>query len=285
MKSQKRKKITVLDFLEMKEADEKISMLTAYDFPMAKALDEAGIDAILVGDSMGMVVYGQKNTLPVKVDDVIRHTQAVSRGINRALLIADMPFLSFGLPEIALKNAGRMLKEGNANAVKLEGGRERKNTIELLVKNGIPVMGHVGLTPQYYNSFGGFKVQGKSATSAKRIIEDAKILEKAGVFSIVLESIPWTIAKIISNEVDVPTIGIGAGPYCDGQVLVSQDMMGFFKGSPFSFVKQYAKVWDIMVDSTHKYIEDIKKGIFPTTNHSYDFPEEDLEKIKELYKN
>ena len=235
--SSKTKKITILDFLEFKKQKQKITMLTAYDYPMACALDNAGIDAILVGDSMGMVIYGQKNTLPVTVEDIIRHTQAVTRGAKRAMVIADMPFMSFSLPEDGLKNAGKMIKNGNANAVKLEGGRIREKTVKLMVENGIPVMAHIGLTPQYYNEFGGFKVQGKSGMAAKRLLEDAKILQESGAFSIVLESIPWKIAKKITESIDIPTIGIGAGPYCDGQVLVSQDMMGFFEFTPFSFVK------------------------------------------------
>src|SRR6056297_232776 len=182
MTPQKRKKITVLDFFQKKQEQEKITMLTAYDFPMARALDKAGIDAMLVGDSMGMVIYGKKNTLSVTVEDIIRHTQAVAQGAKRSLVIADMPFMSFGIPKIALKNAGRMIKEGGANAVKLEGGVERIETVKLLTKNGIPVMAHIGLTPQYYNSFGGFKVQGKNAESGKKLLDDAKALQEAGAF-------------------------------------------------------------------------------------------------------
>ena len=280
-----KRKITTLDFLEMKKNQEKITMLTAYDYPMAKALDEAGIDAILVGDSMGMVIYGYPTTLPVTVEDVLRHTQAVARGAKHALVIADMPFMSFALPEDALRNAGKFIKFGNANAVKLEGGREREKSIKMMVESGIAVMGHIGLTPQYYNQFGGFKVQGKSADAAAKLIEDAQILEEAGVFSIVLETIPWKIAQEISKSVHVPTIGIGAGPYCDGQVLVSQDMMGFFESTHFKFLKQYANVYKTMTESTQQYIQEVKGTTFPETSHSYEIPEEEyaafMKKLKE----
>jgi 3-methyl-2-oxobutanoate hydroxymethyltransferase len=278
------KKVTALEFIEMKKRNEKITMLTSYDYPMAKALDNAGIDALLVGDSMGMVIYGHSSTLPVTVDDTIRHTQAVARAVQRAMVIADMPFMSFALPEDAVRNAGNMLKFGNADAVKLEGGRERVKSIKMMVECGIPVMGHIGLTPQYVHQFGGFKVQGKTATAAERLIEDAKLLEEAGVFSIVLETIPWKIAEEITKVVKVPTIGIGAGPYCDGQVLVAQDMMGFGEATYFKFLKKYANVWDVMVDAGKSYISEVKNGTFPTMENSFEIPEEEFQLFKDAIK-
>jgi 3-methyl-2-oxobutanoate hydroxymethyltransferase len=282
----KMKKITPLDFMDMKKRKEKITMLTAYDFPMAKALDTAGIDALLVGDSMGMVIYGHKSTLPVEVNDILRHTQAVARAAKRAMVISDMPFMSFALPEDAVRNAGKFMKYGNADAVKLEGGREREKSIKLMVECGIPVIGHIGLTPQYVNQLGGFKVQGKNSSAAEKILEDALILQEAGVFSIVLETIPWKVAEVITDKLKVPTIGIGAGPYVDGQVLVSQDMMGFFEGISFKFLKRYANVWDTMLKSSKEYLEDVKNSVYPTENHSYDIPDEEfqnfLARVKEF---
>lgn len=271
----KRKKISAIDFIEMKKKKEKIAMLTSYDFQMAKALDKAGIDALLVGDSMGMVIYGHPTTLPVTIDDTIRHTQAVARGVERAMVIGDMPFMSFALNEDALRNAGNIIKYGNADAVKLEGGREREKCIRMMVENGIPVMGHIGLTPTYIHQFGGFKVQGKTATAAGRLIEDARILEEAGVFSIVLETIPWKVAQEITKRVHVPTIGIGAGPHCDGQVLVTQDMLGFGENVYFKFVKKYANVYETMINSGKSYLSEVKNGAFPTTQHSYEISDEE----------
>lgn len=274
-------KITTLDFLSMKENGEKITILTAYDFIMAKALDTVGIDALLVGDSMGMVIYGQDSTLQVTVDDVIRHTQAVARAAKHSMVIADMPFMSFALPEDALKNAGRFIKEGNADAVKLEGGRERVKSIRMMIECGIPVMGHIGLTPQYFHQLGGYKLQGKNAHTAERLIEDALILEDAGVFSIVLEMVPWQVAKEISERVKVPTIGIGAGAYCDGQVLVAQDMLGFSNRKPFKFVKKYADIWNIMLKASQEYINDVKSNQFPLEDNSFNIPEDEYLMLKE----
>jgi 3-methyl-2-oxobutanoate hydroxymethyltransferase len=283
------KKVTTIEFSEMKKRGEKITMLTAYDYPMAKALDDAGIDSLLIGDSMGMVVYGHDNTLPVTVEDIMRHTQAVARAAKRALVIADMPFMSFSLPEDALKNAGNFIKFGNADAVKLEGGREREKSIKMMVESGIAVMGHIGLTPQYMHQFGGFKVQGKSALAAERLVEDALILQEAGVFSIVLETIPWKIAKEITDRVRVPTIGIGAGPHCDGQVLVSTDMMGFMESTYFKFLKQYANLYQTIVKSGKDYADEVKGGVYPTPSHSYEITEEEynlfMEKVKKYPKN
>jgi 3-methyl-2-oxobutanoate hydroxymethyltransferase len=278
------KKITTIEFAEMKKRNEKITMLTAYDYPVAKALDNAGIDSLLVGDTLGMVVYGYDSTLPVTVEDMVRHTQAVARGAKRALVVTDLPFMSFGTPEDALKNAGTIMKFGNADAVKIEGGREREKAVKLMIEAGIPVMGHIGLTPQYMHQFGGFKVQGKSAEAANRLVEDALILQEAGAFSIVLETIPWKIAKEITAKLRIPTIGIGAGVHCDGQVLVSMDMMGFLDTSNFKFLKKYANVYETMMQSGKAYIDDVKKGEYPTTSHSYDISDEEynafMEKLK-----
>jgi len=288
MSKPEKRKITSLDFIEMKRKKVKITILTAYDYPMAKVLDNAGIDALLVGDSVGMAVYGLPNTLPVTVEDIIRHTTAVARAASRAMVIGDMPFMSFALPEDTVRNAGNMIKLGNADAIKLEGGREREKSIRMMIECGMAVMGHIGLTPTYVNQFGGFKVQGKSAQAAERLVEDAKILEEAGVFSIVLETIPWKIAKEITESVHVPTIGIGAGPYCDGQVLVSQDMMGFSEAINFKFVKKYANVNEIMKKAALDYLNDVKKGEFPTTQHSFEITEDEynlfLEKLKQKIK-
>ncbi len=281
MSEKKQKKITAQSFINMKENGEKITVLTSYDYIMAKALDSAGVDALLVGDSMGMVIYGQDSTLPVTVEDVLRHTQAVARGAKRSMVIADMPFMSFSTPEIALSNAGRFLKEGNADAVKLEGGRERVKSIRMMIECGIPVMGHIGLTPQYIHQLGGYKLQGKNAHAAEKLIEDALILEEAGVFAIVLEMVPWQVAKEISSRVKIPTIGIGAGAYCDGQVLVAQDMMGFSEGKSFKFVKKYADVWNTMVDAGKNYISDIKNGQFPAKENSFEIPEDEYNMLKD----
>jgi 3-methyl-2-oxobutanoate hydroxymethyltransferase len=278
------KKVTSLDFIEMKKRQEKITVLTSYDYPMAKALDHAGIDALLVGDSMGMVIYGHSSTLPVTVEDTIRHCQAVARATERAMVIADMPFMSFALPEDAVKNAGAMLKFGNADAVKLEGGRERVKSIQMMVECGIPVMGHIGLTPQYVHQFGGFKVQGKSAIAAERLVEDAMLLEEAGVFSIVLETIPWKVAQEITKRVHVPTIGIGAGVYCDGQVLVAQDMMGFAEATYFKFLKKYANVWETMVNAGKAYIDDVRNNVFPAKENSFEISDEEFAQFEELLK-
>ncbi|MHA1601396.1 MAG: 3-methyl-2-oxobutanoate hydroxymethyltransferase, partial [Promethearchaeota archaeon] len=255
--------------------------LTAYDYTTAKALDFAGIDSILVGDSMGMVIYGEDSTLKVTMDDLVRHTQAVAKGTEHAMVIADMPFMSFALPEDALRNAGRLVKEGSADAVKLEGGRERIEAIKLILNCGIPVMGHLGLTPQYIHRLGGYKLQGKTAKAAERLLEDALLLEKAGVFSIVLEMVPQQIAKVISEQLSIPTIGIGAGIGCDGQVLVVQDMMGASSGKSFKFVKKYADLWNTRVSAVKEYIQDVRKSAFPTESHSFNLDDEEWKQFQE----
>ncbi len=264
------KKVTVRTFLKKKRDGEKITMLTAYDYPSAKILDQAGIDAILVGDSLGMVIQGHETTLPVTVDEMLYHVKAVKRGVKRAMIIADMPFLSYqtGMDE-AIYNAGLMLKEGGADAVKLEGGERIARLIEELVSIGIPVMGHIGLTPQSVNVFGGYRVQGKTEEDIERLKNDARALEQAGVFSIVLESVPVEVAKEITEMLDVPTIGIGAGPYTDGQVLVFHDFLGIFEDIKPRFVKRYRELGQEILTATKEYIDDVKKGRFPAPEHSF----------------
>lgn len=258
------KKIWPNHLKDMKQRGEKIAMLTAYDALMARMFDQAGIDAILVGDSLGMVLLGYSTTLPVTMEDMLHHTKAVARGTRRALVVADMPFLSYQVStEEAVRNAGRLIQEGGANAVKLEGGRAIAETAARLVEIGIPVMGHLGLNPQSVNQTGGFRQQARSKEDARRLIEDAHILEDAGVFSFVLEAIPDELARDVTAELRVPTIGIGAGPDCDGQVLVCYDALGFTgEGTP-SFAKRYAQMGSEVVASAKRYSEEVKQGGFP----------------------
>lgn len=274
------KKFTVKSFQEAKNNNQKITMLTAYDYSMAKMVDEAGIDAILIGDSLGMVFQGNDSTLPVTVDDIIYHTKAVVRGANRALIVSDMPFMSYHISkEDAVHNAGRIVKEGGAHAVKLEGGAKYAHIIEAIVDAQIPVMGHIGLTPQSVNAFGGFKVQGKDEAAAKQIIEDAKAIEKVGVFAITLEGIPAKLAKLVTESVSVPTIGIGAGKDCDGQVLVINDMLGLFSDFVPKFVKQYAKLNGDINNALKEYIREVDTGEFPTQAHTFSIDNEVLDKL------
>ncbi len=255
-------------------------MLTAYDYPTALLVDRAGIDMILVGDSLGMVVLGYETTVPVTMDEMIHHTKAVVRGARFALVVGDMPFMSYNTSEKdAIVNAGRFIKEGGADAVKLEGGTTVQSIVETIVRAGIPVMGHIGLTPQTISQLGGFKVQGKSAEAARKIIEDAEALEDAGAFSLVLEAIPTEIAERISGTVQIPTIGIGAGISCDGQVLVYQDMVGLFERFVPKFVKQYSQVGEIMLDSFKQFKEEVEKGIFPGKEHSFRMGQKELKKV------
>ena len=273
-------KNTVLTFQKAKKNGEKLSMLTAYDYSMAKIIDESGINGILIGDSLGMVVKGDEDTLGVTVDDIIYHTKAVKKGAKNALIVSDMPFLSYHVSvEQAVMNAGRIMKEGGANAVKIEGGKSVAKQIKAIVEAQIPVMGHLGLTPQSINAFGGFRVQGKSEEAAKRLIEDAKILEEAGVFAITLKGIPSRVAQIITDTVKVPTIGIGAGKECDGQILVYQDMLGMFSDFVPKFVKQYANIGSVMRESIESYISEVKEGSFPQEIHTYKIDEEELKKL------
>jgi 3-methyl-2-oxobutanoate hydroxymethyltransferase len=273
-------KFTVKSFQEAKDNNRKISMLTAYDYSMAKIVDAAGIDSVLVGDSLGMVFQGNESTLPVTLDEMIYHTKAVVRGVKNALVVADMPFLSYHVSkEEAVRNAGRMIKEGGAEAVKMEGGTLFSETIKAVVDAQIPVMGHIGLTPQSVNAFGGFKVQGKDEQSAKRIWEDAKLLEEAGVFAITLECIPDKLAQLITKSLRIPTIGIGAGKSCDGQVLVINDMLGMFSDFVPRFVKQYAKLNTEITAAVQDYIAEVREGDFPAGEHTFDMDADILEKL------
>jgi 3-methyl-2-oxobutanoate hydroxymethyltransferase len=275
-----RKKITPVDIQTMKNEGRRISMLTAYDYPMALLEDRAGIEIILVGDSLGMTVLGYENTIPVTMDEMIHHTKAVTRGAKYALIIGDMPFMSYNTSEReAILNAGRFIKEGGADAVKLEGGASVKDIVRAIVKAGIPVMGHIGLTPQTISMLGGFKVQGKDAQAAERIINDALLLEDAGAFSVLLEAIPAPIAKRITERLRVPTIGIGAGVYCDGQVLVVHDMLGLFDRFTPKFVKRYVNLSELMLKAFASYKEEVLKGEFPTDEQSYRIDEKELNKI------
>jgi len=269
-KAGKMSKVTTSVIRSMKEKGEKITMLTAYDYSTAAVMDEAGVDMILIGDSLGMVVLGYDSTLPVTMEDMLHHTKAVSRAVERAMVIGDMPFMSYQASvEEAMRNAGRFMKEAGAHGVKLEGGREVAEITRRITSAGIPVMGHLGLTPQSVHQFGGYKVQGKGDTAAKRILEDAKILEEAGAFSIVLEVVPATLAAEISKSLKIPTIGIGGGVDCDGQVLVVNDMLGMFKEFTPKFVKKYANLNANMKEAIEQYLDEVKKGAFPGKEHSF----------------
>lgn len=261
---------TILDIKKMKTQGEKITMLTAYDFGMASILDESDIDILLVGDSLGMVILGYDTTLPVTMEDMLHHTRAVARGSNKALIVADMPFLSYQVsPEQALANAGRFLKEADAQAVKLEGGEEQADTVYKMTTAGIPVMAHLGLTPQSIHQLGGYKVQGKKEDAASKMIQDAKFLEDAGAFSLVLECVPEKLAAEISELLTIPTIGIGAGIHCDGQVLVVNDMLGLYDRMTPKFVKKYLNLNLEIRNAVKRYISDVKTGAFPDGEHSF----------------
>jgi 3-methyl-2-oxobutanoate hydroxymethyltransferase len=263
-------KITVPHILKMKQRGEKITCLTAYDYSFARILDEAGVEMLLVGDSLGCVVQGQPNTLAVTMDEMIYHTRLVARGRKRALLISDMPFLSYQTSrEQALQNAGRFLKEAGAEAVKLEGGVTVRETIDAIVKAGIPVMGHVGLTPQSVHQFGGYKIQGREKDRRERVLGDALAVEEAGAFSIVLEGMPLELAKEITERLTIPTIGIGAGAHCDGQVLVIHDMLGLFDDFTPKFVKRYADLKNTVTGAAKEFIGEVKEKKFPTEEHSF----------------
>ena len=279
----KRKKVTVRTLRAKKRRGEPITMLTAYDYPSAVAVDRAGVDVILVGDSVGMVVLGYDTTLPVTMDDMLHHCKAVARGAHYPLLVGDMPFMSYQVSvEEAVRNAGRFLQEGGMDAVKLEGGRERIETIRAIVSAGIPVMGHIGLTPQSVNQLGGFRAQGKTAAAAKRLIDDALALQDAGVFSIVLESVPGKLAALISEKLDVPTIGIGAGVGCDGQVLVFHDLLGLFDRFTPRFVKQYAQLHEVIDSALREYIDDVVNRRFPAAEHTVEMKPEEWEALQRL---
>lgn len=277
------KKKTIPEIKACKESGRKISMLTAYDYPWALLVDRAGIDMILVGDSLGMVVLGRSDTVSVTMDEMIHHTKAVCGVVQGALVVGDMPFGSYNVSvEKAVENANRFMKEAGADAIKLEGGKDMAEVVAAIVKAGIPTQGHIGLTPQTASALGGFKVQGKSAEAARALIEDARALEAAGCFSIVLEAIPSPIAKLITAAVKIPTIGIGAGADCDGQVLVTHDMVGLFDRFTPKFVKQYTKISETISSALSEYKADVEAGSFPAEKHGFTIAGEELEKLKDL---
>ena len=260
--------VTKTTILEKKHRGEKITMLTAYDFSTAAMMDEVGIDIILVGDSLGMVVLGYDSTLPVTMEEMLHHTRAVTRGTQRLMVIADMPFMSYQASlESALVNAGRFMKEADAQGVKLEGGREIVEAVRRMTSSGIPVVGHLGLTPQSIHQMGGFRMQGKTEDAARRIKEDALLLQEAGAFSVVLEAVPADLAREISESLTIPTIGIGAGPHCDGQVLVVNDLLGIYEKFTPRFVKKYADLGNSMKQAFKEYIDEVKAGTFPGPEH------------------
>lgn len=270
-----RKKVTIPDIQAKKEAGCPITMVTAYDYPTGLLVDRAGIDMLLVGDSLAMVVLGLESTTPVTMEEMLHHCRAVARGAKRPLLVGDLPFLSYhcSIPQ-AIENAGRFLKEGNMDAVKLEGGKERAPVVRAIVEAGIPVFGHIGLTPQTTSQLGGFRVQGKSVEAAAGLIEDALALEEAGCFALILEAIPDRVATLITKRLRIPTIGIGAGPNCDGQVLVLHDMLGMFDRFTPKFVKKYASFFDMGVEALQAYIRDVESGAFPGPEHGYTMSDE-----------
>jgi 3-methyl-2-oxobutanoate hydroxymethyltransferase len=274
------KKNTIITYQNAKKEGRKLSMLTAYDYCTAKLMDEAGVNSILVGDSLGNVILGYKDTLSVTMEDMLHHGRAVSRGVENALLVIDMPFMSYQTSVYdAVVNAGRLVKEAGANAVKLEGGEAVCPQIKAIVEASIPVMAHLGLTPQSVNAIGGYKVQGKDEEAAKRLIREAKAVEAAGAFALVLECVPSKLAKVITETVNIPTIGIGAGADCDGQVLVYQDMLGMFSDFTPKFVKKYANVGDSMKEAFKAFFHEIEEGTFPTAEHSYDISDEVIDKL------
>ena len=273
-----RKKVTTLTLRQKKARREPITMLTAYDYPTALSMDAAGVDAILVGDSLGMVVLGYANTLPVTMEEMLHHARAVSRGAQSAMLIGDMPFMSYQADvNDAVRNAGRFLQQAGMDAVKLEGGRERADAVRAIVGAGIPVMGHLGLTPQSVNQLGGFRPQGRNASAAQRLLEDALLLEEAGCFSLVLESVPARLAEFVSQKISIPTIGIGAGAGCDGQVLVTHDLLGLFDRFTPKFVKKYADFHGEMQRAFSEYLAEVQSRAFPAAEHSVEMADEEWE--------
>jgi len=274
-------RVTIGELKEMKQRGEKIPMLTAYDYATAKLIDEAGVPLILVGDSLGMVVLGYESTIPVTMEEMLHHTRAVVRGTKRTLVVGDMPFMTYHASiSDALYNAGRFIQQGGAQAVKLEGGEPMAEVVHRVMECGMPVMGHIGLTPQSIHQLGGFKVQGKTREAAIRLLKDARALEEAGAFAIVLESIPAPLARIITQKVSIPTIGIGAGPWCDGQVQVISDLLGLFTDFVPKHAKQYAKLFDTIKNAVADYISEVQAGTFPTKKESYTMDENLLEGLE-----
>lgn len=275
------KKLLVADLWKMKEEGKKISMITAYSYPQGLIVDEAGIDIILVGDSLGMVELGYPDTVPVTMEEMLMHTKAVVRGVKRAHVVGDMPFMSYNISiEQAVTNAGILYKEGGADSIKLEGGQEVADVVAAIHKAGIPVFGHIGLTPQTAAMMGGFKVQGKSLDAAKKSVDDALALQDAGAFALILEAIPKQLARVITEKVDIPTVGIGGGVYCDGQVLVLHDMVGLFKRFTPKFVKVYADTYTTQVEAVKEFIGDVKKENFPLDEHSFSMKDDAVAELK-----
>lgn len=276
----KRKKVSIPKLHKMKREGEKISMLTAYDTPTARMLDKAGVEILLVGDSVGNTTLGYQDTMPVTMDEMVHHTKAVMRGVEYAFVVGDMPFMSYQVsPEEAVRNAGRLIKEGGAHSIKLEGGKRVVPQVEAIVDAGIPVMGHLGLTPQSSIMLGGYRVQGKTAEGVKMMIDDARALEKAGVFAILLELMPGEAGKAITEAVDVPIIGIGAGPHTDGQVLIYHDMMGIEAVFNPSFVKKFARLEETIVKAAEAYVKEVKENAFPSEEHTFKMLEGEGDKL------
>jgi 3-methyl-2-oxobutanoate hydroxymethyltransferase len=275
------KKVTVRDLMAKKKSGKKITMLTAYDFPLASFIDQSGIDMILVGDSLGMVVLGYDSTVPVTMDEMLHHCKAVRRGVQYAFLVGDMPFMSYNISrEEAIRNAGRFVKEAGCDAVKLEGGLEVAETVRAIVSAGIPVMAHIGLTPQTAGQLGGFRVQGKDAASAQRLLDSALVLEEVGACSIVMECIPDKLAGLISRSLKIPTIGIGAGADCDGQVLVTNDLLGLFERFTPKFVKQYIKLFPMIKEAVSAYKKEVEAGKFPSSEHVFGMEAKELSRMR-----
>lgn len=273
-------KNTAATFRKAKEDGKKLSMLTAYDYSTAGLIDEAGVNGILVGDSLGNVILGYEDTISVTMEDMIHHGAAVARGAKNALVVVDMPFMSYQTSVYdAVVNAGRLMKEGRANAVKLEGGTEVADQIKAIVQAGIPVMAHLGLTPQSINTFGGYKVQGRDEAAAKKLLEDARAIEEAGAFAVVLECVPSKLAQMVTEMLSIPTIGIGAGAGCDGQILVYQDMLGMFSDFTPKFVKRYGEIGTSMKEAFRAYIEEVENGTFPAPEHGYQISDDVIEKL------
>ena len=277
------KKVTVLEVQQAKAEGRKLVMVTAYDYPLGLLAAEAGVDIVLIGDSLGMVVMGLEGTVEVTMEDMIHHTKAVVRGCKGPLIVGDMPFMSYNTSiREAIINAGRLVKEGGCEVIKLEGGVDFAPTVGAIVKAGIPVMGHIGLTPQTASALGGFKIQGRDASAAKQIVDDARALEDAGVFSMILEAVPSPLGQLIAESVEVPVIGIGAGPEVDGQVLVFHDVVGLYDRFVPRFVKQYAKVRTVMLDALFEYKQEVMEVKFPGPEHSFKMPDKALEQLKKM---
>ena len=277
------RRVTVREIADLKARGEKIPMVTAYDYPTAKLADGAGIPLILVGDSLGMVMLGHESTIPVTMEDIIHHTKAVVRGVNRSMVVSDLPFMSYQIDAAeAMRNAGRLVQEGGAHSVKLEGGVRVAETVARIVESGVPVMGHIGLTPQSVNGFGGYRVRGKDIEEAAQLIRDAVSLEEAGAFAVVLELLPTSLASAISRRLTIPTIGIGAGPHCDGQVQVLHDMLGLFTDFIPKHTRQYAKLAATISDALRSYVSDVQEGTFPGEKESFGMDDGVMKEVEEI---